>query len=338
MKTPRLLIILLTMHLLQACSLPVSSPQPGKRDVSLENLANIKTPDILFRGRITIGPKSSSFSPCGSRQQYLLHLTPAMQRTLMTMAKTPYQEIYGEVFGHLAIPSLTGYNADFQAMLVTKQLNYATPDSLKSCSQAYQPTQASGIKPVWSVMLSGQKVIATLPGQTNQQWHLQQIQTQADRRLYLTSQGQLSLTPETCRPDKSQVYGWTATLTHNKQRRYGCARLSNIDASRSWVGTYFASSTKSNNFSVTLHLYPDHSARTLYTYTNDPAPLIETGFWQALNDHQVQVVMTQHQQQYLLSQRIFSRDGDKLHTQKEQVGAQIYQINNGGLTLYREKK
>ncbi|SHO55535.1 hypothetical protein [Vibrio quintilis] len=338
MKTIRALILLLTMAFLQACSLPVSSPQPpAKKQAALENLANIKTPDILFRGRITLGPQSSSFTPCGSRQQYLLKLTPAMQHTLMTLVKAPYQEIYGEVFGHLAIPSLTGYNADFQAMLVTKQLNYAAPDPLKSCSQAYQPTQASGIQPVWSVMLSGQKVIATLPGRKNQQWTLQQIQTHPDRRLYLTSHGQLSLTPDTCKPDKETILGWMATLTHNKQRRYGCARLSNIDASRSWAATYFASSTKNNNFSVTLHLYPDHSAKTLYTYTNDPTPLVETGFWQALNDDQVQVVMTQHQQQYLLSQRIFTRDGDRLHTQKEQVGAQIYQINNGGLILYKEK-
>ncbi|MEI8632241.1 hypothetical protein P4S72_09785 [Vibrio sp. PP-XX7] len=65
-------------------------------------------------------------------------------------------------------------------------------------------------------------------------------------------------------------------------------------------------------------------------------PIIETGFWQALNEHQVQVIMTQHQQQYLLSQRIFTREGNTLHAKKELVGTRVYGIANGGLTLYKQ--
>ncbi|MEI8632243.1 hypothetical protein P4S72_09795 [Vibrio sp. PP-XX7] len=102
-------------------------------------------PNIILRGRIVLGTKTSSFTPCGSQHQYLLILPPALQQKTASLAKTPYQEIYGEVIGYLTIPSQTGFNADFQARLMATQLNYVASDPLKSCSLVSLNTQARAI-------------------------------------------------------------------------------------------------------------------------------------------------------------------------------------------------
>lgn len=101
---------------------------------------------------------------------------------------------------------------------------------------------------------------------------------------------------------------------------------------------YFASSTQNAGFSVTLELNDDHSAITTYSYSNGDDPIIEQGFWQQLNTNQVQVVMTRHQQQYLISERIFTREGNQLRAKKERVGNVVYPIADGGLVLFKTKE
>ena len=81
----------------------------------------------------------------------------------------------------------------------------------------------------------------------------------------------------------------------------------------------------------------DHSAITTYSYSNGDPSIIEQGFWQQLNQNQVQVVMTRHQQQYLISERIFTLDNGKLVAEKEKVGNVVYPIANGGLVLFEAK-
>jgi putative lipoprotein len=76
---------------------------------------------------------------------------------------------------------------------------------------------------------------------------------------------------------------------------------------------------------------------TTYSYNNGDPSIVEQGFWQQLNQNQVQVVMTRHQQQYLISERIFTLDNGKLVAEKEKVGNVVYPIANGGLVLFEAK-
>jgi putative lipoprotein len=84
-----------------------------------------------------------------------------------------------------------------------------------------------------------------------------------------------------------------------------------------------------------MTLLPDHTAITRYEYPDNSPATEERGFWQQLNNKQVQVIMTRHQQQYLVSQRIFTLDGNKLIAKQEKVGDIVYPIANGGLVLFK---
>ncbi|QMV15893.1 hypothetical protein [Vibrio spartinae] len=336
MKPLKILIFSSLMLLLQACtSSMVSSPSDH---VTLGQSAEIQLPRIMFRGQLVIGPQTSSFTPCNSNQQFLLTLSAQQYQTLSQQVASPYQSIYGEIIGFLTAPSQTGYNADFRARLIAHQINYVSQDAVKGCSQPVQSTETQGQKPPWRVRMTSPETLAVKFGNSSpQQWPVKRVNHTEEHRVYTTPQGTLTLSPSVCQLNHQALYGWMATFNTQKGRYRGCARLGNQDPSTTWIATYHASSTRQDNFSVTLTLKADHTARTLYRYQNDPVPIVETGFWQALNADQIQVVMTQHQQQYLLSQRIFTRKGDQLHAPKEQVGQQIYRINEGGLTLYRSK-
>ncbi|MEF1215180.1 hypothetical protein REH77_24780, partial [Vibrio alginolyticus] len=130
------------------------------------------------------------------------------------------------------------------------------------------------------------------------------------------------------------LYGWKATLKHDGETYQGCGMAANVDATLGWANTYVATSTQSQGFEVQMTLNPDHSATTKYRYANGQAPLIERGYWQQLSPSQVQVVMTHHQQQRLMSERLFTREGNQLKATKEKVGNLVYPIADGGLVLY----
>ncbi|KUI96816.1 hypothetical protein [Vibrio sp. MEBiC08052] len=336
MKPLKILIFSLLMLLLQACTSPMVTAPPGH--ISLGQPTEIQIPRIMFRGQIVIGPRTSSFTPCNSNQQFLLTLSAQQYQTLSQQVASPYQSIYGEIIGFLTAPSQTGYNADFRARLIAHQINYVSQDAVRGCSQPLQSTEAQGQKPHWLVdMTSPDTLDVTFGKSSPQQWPVKQVNHTEEHRVYTAPQGTLTLSPSVCQLNHQALYGWMAAFNTQKGRYRGCARLGNQDPSTTWIATYHANSTRQDNFSVTLTLKADHTAQTLYHYQNDPIPIVETGFWQALNGDQIQVVMTQHQQQYLLSQRIFTRQGDQLHAPKEQVGQQIYDISGGGLTLYRSK-
>ncbi|MDW6002582.1 hypothetical protein [Vibrio mangrovi] len=334
MKIQRILILSLLFPLFQACT--SSTGSSSSKQVYLGQSTEIQVPRILFRGQIVIGPQTSSFTPCHSNQQFLLTLPAEQNQALSKQVTSPYQAIYGEIIGFLTAPSQTGYNADFRARLIARQVNYVSEDAVKGCSQPVQSTEARGQDPHWRVrMTSPDTFDVTFSRLQPQEWSFKLTRHTVEHRVYTAQQGTLTLSPSLCQLSDQTLYGWMATFNTQKGRYRGCARLGNQDPSMSWTATYQATSTQQENFTVSLILKADHSAQTFYYYQNDPDPIIETGFWQALNQDQVQVVMTQHQQQYLLSQRIFTRKGNQLYAPKEQVGRQIYDISNGGLTLYR---
>ncbi len=116
----------------------------------------------------------------------------------------------------------------------------------------------------------------------------------------------------------------------------GCALSESPETDDRWVADYQAQSQTDNGLQISLSLAPNHSAVTRYTYPDKPNDVIvESGFWQALNAQQIEVVMTQYQQQYLITKRIFTRSGNTLTANLEKIGQKVYPIHNGGLTLYK---
>lgn len=116
-----------------------------------------------------------------------------------------------------------------------------------------------------------------------------------------------------------------------------CEKSDQVPEDGNWVGSY-QSEANETPLVVTLELHQDHSMLTRYHYTNGEPDSLESGYWQPLNSEQIQVVITHFQDQYLLSDRLFIRDGDTLRTDKERVGEQVYPIANGGLQLQRNEE
>jgi len=322
----------------QSISEPEKSPA-----ANLDAPSTIQPQTFIMRGQVVVGHESRTFTPCGSQEQYWLDLSPELALEAQGLSNTPYQPMYGELIGHLTVPSQTGYNADFTARFVVDQVNILTAENPNRCSQPLKSTRAFGNEPFWSAQFDKSQVTYSKIGETPQAFEIQSSRMSNEQRHYqLTSSqggGELHLTNSRCNDTMSDsLYGWNAKLTINDDSYKGCATLSNQDTTLQWADRYFASSTQNTGFSVTLELNSDHSAVTTYSYSNGDAPIIEQGFWQQLNADQVQVVMTRHQQQYLISERIFTRESGKLTATKERVGNVVYPIADGGLTLFKVRE
>ncbi len=330
---------ILALLALQACSSsPTTQSQIVPVNATLDNPATVVPQTFIMRGEVVVGPEVRSFTPCGSNQQYWLDWTPELTQQALKLNQSPYQILYGEMIGYLTPPSQTGFNADYMARFVVQQVNQLSAENNKGCQHPTRPTRAFGNEPFWSIQFSPQGLEFQPFGGNKQVLAIQSSQLSANRRTYQFEQGHLKLEKKSCTDGMSQnVYSWRSTLTLNDETYQGCAVLSNLDTTQEWVGTYFASATEQQGFGVTLELNPDHSATTRYRYLNHERELVEKGFWQQLNPNQVQVVMTLHQQQYLLSERVFTRHGYQLHADKEKVGNVVYPISNSGITLYQAK-
>ncbi len=238
MKPLRVLSLLCTSLLLQACSSPEVHTVADEPEFSDQFASH-------FNGQLVLGAKTQVFSPCDSHIQYQIKLSETQIEKILPHLKHPYDELNVELTGYLSVPSKTGYNADYLAILHTQKIDTVKPSG------------------------------------------------------------------STCQPV-------------------------NDNLSKHWIGHYAAQSTTSNLI-TSLELNPDHSARTIYRYNNGDLPIVESGFWQPVNNHQVQVTMTLHQQQYLVTERIFTQKDNALFTDKEKIGEKEYAISQGGLLLFREE-
>ncbi|MDN3615523.1 COG3650 family protein [Vibrio gallaecicus] len=324
---------------LQGCSsAPEVVTEPELPPATLDEPKSIQPQTFIMRGQVVVGHETRTFTPCGSQQQYWLDLPKGALQQALALPSRPYQTMYGEMIGHLSVPSQTGYNADFTARFVVEQVNLLTTENPERCSQPLRPTRAFGTEPFWSASFNKDQITYTPMGDKPQNLAIQSSRVSADKRQYSLNDGELELQKETCNDGMSDsIYGWKSQLTIGSKDLDGCATVANVDSTLDWSGLYFASSTDNIGFSVQLELHGNHSATTTYSYTSGEPSIIEQGFWQQLNKDQVQVVMTQHQQQYLISERIFTRDGYQLTAEKEKVGNVVYPISNGGLTLFRAK-
>jgi putative lipoprotein len=288
--------------------------------------------NIVIRGKLIVGSEVSTLIPCGTRDQYTLTLTPTVKQALVNKTQYPYQELYGELIGYLNTPSQTGFNADYRAQMIVKQINFVSDDAILGCSERPHPTQALGIDPKWLVAIENQKM-QFYPQQ--QPSSLIEQQVEEKQVLYRSDNGKLTLTPSLCQLQQDgPLYGWMASAHSDSGRYKGCARVSSFDDLGQWIGEYQAQSLTHNMLTITLTLDETHGAKTQYLDSNQNE-VIERGFWQVLNSQQIEVVMTQNQGQYLISRRIFTRVDNSLKADQERIGQQLYPINNGGLQLFK---
>lgn len=327
---------------LQACS----SGHLSKNNEAVEPVQQAKiqlskhsTPlaPFILRGNLVIGPDTQTFTPCGSKSQYWTNLDKDQMGTIGALTDNPYQPIYAELITTLVLPSQSGFDRDFTATLNVKQINFATTENPQRCAQPNRPTQAYGNEPSWSIEfekdqinykeIDSEKTLAITSSQLTN-----------EKRIYDFEQGQLTLSKANCSDTMSDTLtGWAAVFTLPSKKQNGCARLSNFDSTLKWVGTYGAKSTQTNAFSVSLELKPDHSAKTYYRYGDAEPKRQESGYWQQINPEQIQVVMTHHQGQRLIAERIFTKQGNSLKATTEKVNGNIYTIVDNGLVLFQSR-
>nr|QIH43279.1 hypothetical protein G5S32_14300 [Vibrio ziniensis] len=330
-------IAILAIGLLPACSTTSSAPQSQLNSVkaSLDQPLSIKPQTFMVRGEVVIGNDTRTFTPCGSNQQFLLEMPASLAQQAMKVSNSPYQAMYGELIGHLTIPSHSSDKSDYSAKFVVENINIISAENPKRCQQPSAPTSAFGIEPHWTVKLGTDTLTFQSLGEKPQVTAIKVSDITPSTRHYEFKGGELTLERQICTDGMSDsVYGWASKLTLAKRSYKGCATLGNSDPTLAWAGDYFASSTQNTGFSVTLTLDNDHTATTQYTYSNGDPAIVEKGYWQQLSQTQVQVVMTRHQQQYLVSERIFTKQDQQLIAEKERVGNVVYPIANGGLVLF----
>lgn len=342
MKALRNPAAILALLALQACSTSTTSTPSSTSEAAqarLDKPDSIQPQTFVIRGEVVLGHEVRSITPCGSHQQYWLDMPDDRFRQALNLVHSPYAPLYGEVIGHLKTGQNDGFVADYSARFVVDSINILSAENPNRCDQPLDATRAFGNEPFWSLSFDSNALTFAKMGDEPRQLALNSSRIESDRRRYQFDGGTLELNQRSCSDGMSDsIYGWSATLQLDDVSYTGCATLSNQDATQNWTGTYQAQSTKSSNFNVTLKLLPDHSATTTYSYTSGESDSVESGYWQQLNSDQVQVVMTRHQQQSLISERIFTRDGYQLSTEQEKVGGVIYPIADGGLTLFKAQQ
>ncbi len=340
MTMSRLPLAVAPLILLQACSSfnsesPQSAPQVPSAELSRPETITPQT--YVMRGQAIIGHETRTIQPCGSQHQYWLDLPEDIRPEAEKLTREPYQPVYAEVIGYLEPPSHRGFDSDYTGRFVVKQVNMLTAENPKRCDQPLRPTQVLGNEPFWSLKFDNSKQASfAMMGEDKQSLTLKDRKVTQTTRRYEFDDANLQMSSKLCNDTMSDtIYGWTGIITMDNQTRQGCATLSNTDTTLNWTGSYVAQSTETAGFTVSMTLLPDHTAITRYEYPDDSPATEERGFWQQLNNQQVQVIMTRHQQQYLVSQRIFTLDGNKLIAKQEKVGDILYPIANGGLVLFK---
>ncbi|MCL9777535.1 COG3650 family protein [Vibrio methylphosphonaticus] len=342
MKMSRLSFAVPLVLILQACS---SFNTTSNESATSQPKAELSRPETItpqsyvIRGQAIVGHESRTIQPCGSTQQYWLELPKEAREAAEKLSRTPYQALYAEVIGHLEAPSHRGFDSDYTGRFVVKQVNLITAENPNRCDQPLRPTQVLGNEPFWNLKFNTAQVAQfSQMGNDPQTLELESKQITQNTRRYEFDDANLTMTNKLCNDTMSDsVYGWSAALVMDDQPRQGCATVSNRDRTLNWVNTYTAQSTENTGFTVSMTLNADHTAITRYDYADQSPATEERGFWQQLNDQQVQVVMTRHQQQYLVSQRIFTREESSLVATEEKVGNILYPISNGGLRLYKNQ-
>lgn len=335
-------ISLFSVITLTACShAPTSSvePQPIQNAV-LSNESAVTPQSFILRGDVTVGHETQTITPCGSKQQYWLHLTPKQQKTFNDLARKPYQPMYGELIGYFKAPPRAGLSSDFPAQFIVTQVNLLSAEMSTGCQRAPQPTKAFGTEPFWNITTQKGQLSFTKMGEDSQQQTITQQDIKLKQRQYSAHDAEITIKQAQCSDGMSDsLYGWQSTVQWQQDHYQGCATLANTDITQNWVGQYqgHSPSASSSGLTISVTLNADHTATTRYDYqTNEPS-LIESGVWQQINANQVHVLMSRHQRQYLIAERIFTREGNKLVARQEKVNGKVYGLGTEGVTLFLDQ-
>lgn len=327
---------------LQACSLfPFTEEKeplethPAPLPISELTKQQTKTAPFMLRGKLVMSHDTQTFTPCNSNQQYWAVFNDLQQTLINNSIPASSEPLYAELVVTLSETSPYGVDRDYTAKLNVSMINLISTENPNRCSASPQSTRAFGTEPFWSLALSKNQVTYRTPEQSRVFDHLSSS-IKEKRRDYQFEDGQLTLTQSDCNDGMSDsLYGWKSKLSLMNNQLKGCATLANVDNTASWAGVYQATSTQPQPFSVTVELNDDHSAKTYYRYQDNQPERREMGYWQQINPDQVQVVMTSHQGQRLIAERIFTREENRISTDKEKINGHIYTIANQGLVLYK---
>ncbi len=287
---------------------------------------------FTLRGTVIIGHESQSIQPCGSDQQYWINLTPKQWKAGNDIQSTPYQAMYGELIGHFEAPPKGGFANDYPARFVVSQINTLVAGEGASCQKGIQPTKAFGNEPFWNIQVVDGSLVFSEIGKSKQKQSITDQEFSVNKRHYQSDDFSLTMTKGICKDNMVEsIYGWNSEVVIHDKTYQGCATLSAKDTTLNWANTY--TGTSISGLTVGLTLNADHSAITTYDYNTDEPQLVETGVWQATNNDKVHVLMSRHQRQYMISERTFSKDENKLSTKNETVNGVTFPIQSG-LTLY----
>ncbi len=289
---------------------------------------------FMMRGEVVVGHESYYIQPCGTKTQYWLHLPDDLRAALHASASAPYSPLYGELVGHLIPSPVDGFASGHPAQFVVKHVNQLSAES-SGCNRLPQPTRAFGAEPAWVIEVNNAQLTIAQIGQQDIHLPVTGIEQHPNQRIYRSDTTSLILDKGTCSDTMSDsIFGWKATVTEAGQSTYlkGCATLDGLDPTLPWVGTY-QGKHEQIDLTTTLELNNDHSAITTYQYPTDEPPLSEKGFWQQHSEDSVQVIMTSHNGQRLISERRFQRNGYQLTASEEYVNDQHYSLGEHGLKL-----
>lgn len=331
--------VLSAAALLSACSQSPSGPvELGNSDdltpqAETRPAAGITPQRFMLRGEVTLGHEVRAITPCGSNTQYWLDLPANLNQGGQALTMEPYQNVYGELIGEFVEPAYDGFAADYPATFKVTQLNLMSAD-IDGCNQTRNRTVASGNEPFWSVSIDGNTLTYQRPGEEAELFTLTGRDISPSARIYQADGATLTLRPALCNDTMSDsIYGWASTFTKGRQTLNGCATLAADDPTQHWVGEYQGvTNIGGNSLTTTLVLSPDHTATTRYTQAGEDA-VEETGIWQQASQNKIQVMMTRHQGQYLVSERLFTRSGFTLSAEKEIINGREYSLGPNGLTL-----
>lgn len=102
------------------------------------------------------------------------------------------------------------------------------------------------------------------------------------------------------------------------------------------IGEYKSAMTA--GLTTTLQLNADHTAMTRYDYQNGDQSLTETGYWQQIDNGQLNVLVTAHDNKPITSIRLYTINGTQLTAHKEFINGMKYDLGTNGLTLEKVNK
>ena len=331
----RTLLTLGALLFIAGCS-QQSSIKTSDNSSEANQLSDVKTPHtFMLRGTVIIGHESQSIQPCNSEQQYWINLSPVQWQAGSEIQSSPYQPMYGELIGHFEAPPKGGFANDYPARFVVSQINTLVAGEGSSCQRNVQPTKAFGTEPFWNLQVVNGELVFSEMGKPKQQQAITEQKLEINKRVYQSRDFSLTMTKGICKDSMVEsIYGWNSEVDIDGKKYQGCATLAAKDTTLNWVETYQGTSTIGDSgLTIGLTLNPDHSAVTTYDYNTDEPQLVETGVWQATKDNKLHVLMSRHQRQYMISERVFSKNGTQISADKERVNGVVFPIQSG-LTLY----